>query len=305
LYCRMVNRQPDRGEWYYKAGTLMVDLYNTTPDLFRSDKKYIKTDSDQELYHSAKILYRAQQSETSFVPGTNELYEFKGVINFPLTEAITYLKKADSLINDEEMLAEINDKNGNCYVWQGLPQRADRYYKKALSLQPSNANTRSKFVHTSIINYNYGIALEQLDSLYSRKEINYIDQLILARYCIHAARFTDAAPLLTEARNIHPYRQDEITDLEGRLQLLANKPLLAIPIYKDYLSRHPEQPETMYTIARLYAKVKNTGEAWNWLSKSVKSGFNYYWVLKYDESWNDYRSSPKWTALTAGIKSKE
>ena len=29
-------------------------------------------------------------------------------------------------INDEEMLAEINDKIGNCYVWQGLPQREDR-----------------------------------------------------------------------------------------------------------------------------------------------------------------------------------
>ncbi len=111
--------------------------------------------------------------------------------------------------------------------------------------------------------------------------------------------------MLTEARNIHPYRQDEITDLEGRLLLLSNKPLLSISVYKDFLSRHPNQAETMYSIARLYAKTKNSNEAWNWLSKSLKAGFNYFWVLKYDESWNDYRSSPKWTALTGSIKSKE
>ena len=305
LYCRMIRRQPEKGEWCYQAGAIMMDFYSSSPERFRDDKKFIKTDSDEEKYQSPQIFYRDQKSKSSFVPGTAESFEIKEAVLFPLTEAITYLRKADSLINDEEMLAEINDKIGNCYVWQGLPQRADRYYQKSVSLQPANANTRSKYVQTSIINFNYGIALEQLDSLYIRKEINYTDQIVRARFCIHAGRFADVAPMLTEARNIHPYRQDEITDLEGRLQLLANKPLLAIPIYKDYLSRHPEQTETMYTIARLYAKTKNTNEAWSWLSRAVKSGFNYYWVLKYDESWNDYRSSSKWTALTGSIQSKE
>jgi len=305
FYRRMIKRQPGKGEWYYHAGALMVDFFSSSPDRFSHDKKFIVTDSDEEKYHPSGEFYNEQLTKSGIAPGTAESFVIMGSIGFPLTEAIKYLKKADSLINDEEMLAEINDKIGNCYVWQGLPQRADRYYKKSVSLQPSNANTRSKFVHTSIINFNYGIALEQLDSLYSRKEINYSDQLTLARFSIHAGRFAAAAPMLTEARNIHPYRQDEITDLEGRLLLLSNKPLPSISVYKDFLSRHPNQAETMYSIARLYAKTKNSNEAWNWLSKSVKAGFNYFWVLKYDESWNDYRSSPKWTALTGSIKSKE
>lgn len=305
LYRRMIKRQPERGEWYYKAGTLMVDFYAASPDRFSHDKKFIKTDSDEEKYQPSRVFYHEQQSKTYTVPGTGETYPVKESVEFPLTEAILYLRKADSLISDMEMLAEISDKIGNCYVWQGLPQRADRYYQKSVSLQPANANTRSKYVQTSIINFNYGTALEQLDSLFIRKEINYTDQLLRARFCIHAGRFAEAMPMLTEAKNIHPYRQDEITDLEGRLHLLSNQPLLAIPVYKEYLSRHPDQANIMYTLARLYAKTKNSSEAWNWLSKAVKSGFDYYWVLKYDDSWNDYRSSPKWTALTGAIKSKE
>lgn len=305
LYLRMIRRQPEKGEWSYQAGTIMMDFYTSSPEKFKDDKKFIKTDSDEEKYQSSQIFYKPQQSKSGIVPGTAESYEIKESVLFPLTEAIAYLRKADSLIADEKMLAEINDKIGNCYVWQGLPQRADRYYQKSVSFEPANANTRSKFVQTSIINFNYSIALEQLDSLYSRKEINYTDQVLRVRYCIHAGRFADVAPMLAEARSIHPYRQDEITDLEGRLQLLANKPGQAIPIYKDYLSRHPDHTATMYTIARLYAKTKNSNEAWNWLSKAVKGGFDYYWVLKFDDSWNEYRSSPKWTALTGAIKSKE
>lgn len=305
FYRRMIKRQPEQGNWYYRAGALMTDVYLADPGSYKDDRKYIKTDTDQEFYTSFLINHEEQKSITNFIPGTQETYQEKDSVSLPLTEALIYLKKADSLIRDEEMLAEINDKIGNCYVWQGLPQRADRYYKKSISLQPGNANTRNKYVHTSIINYNYGIALEQLDSLYSRKEINYSDQLTLARFSIHAGRFAAANPMLTEARNIHPYRQDEITDLEGRLLLLSNKPLPAIAVYKDYLSRHPNQVETMYSIARLYAKAKNSNEAWNWLSRAIKSGFDYYWVLKYDDSWNSYRSSPKWTALTGSIRSKE
>lgn len=304
LYRRIIARHPLRGEWYYKAGLLLYNQFAGAPERFKDDRKVFPADSEIEVYKD-KVFYTAQAYSDYPVPGTGEIYKLYGENKFPLTDGIRFFRKADSLIMEDETLAEVNFKIGDMYVWQGLPQRADSYYRRSFDLHPEDANSRLKYIYTTITNYNYELALEQLDSLKARKEINYPAQVMLARYCIHAGRFADAGPLLKEAKAIHPYQQDELTDLEGRLQLMAGKPLQAIPYYKDYLSRHRDDPETSYTIARLYAKANNSTEAWKWLTQAINKGFNYYWVLKYDESWNAYRSNRKWTDLTKNIRSKE
>ena len=127
----------------------------------------------------------------------------------------------------------------------------------------------------------------------------------MARYCIHAGRFSDAGRLLKEAQQIHPYKIPEIADLNGRMQLLSKNPKLALPYYQDYLSLNPNDPLVLYTIARLYAQMKNPAEAWKWLKLSIDKGFNYYWVLLYDESWKDLRSQSKWKQLTGKITKTE
>lgn len=304
LYRRIISRHPERGEWPYKAGALMYDVVSGDPEKYPDDRKKLVIDSDKDDY--IKGSFYEQQNFVSYkVPGTGEEYMLHQQVPFPITEGILYLRKADSLLAQDEILAEINYKLGDLYVWQGLPERADRFYKKSVTIKPDNANVRTKYINTSIINYNYGIALEQLDSLYSRKEINYPNQLLMAEYCMYAGRFADAASLLKEAREIHPYRQDNITDLNGRLQLLSGKPLPAITYYKEYLANNPGDVNTMYSIAKMYAVAKNSNEAWKWLTQALNKGFNYYWVLKYDESWNSYRSSPRWAQLTRSVKPKE
>jgi hypothetical protein len=57
----------------------------------------------------------------------------------------------------------------------------------------------------------------------------------------------------------------------------------------------------MYTIARLFAQLKNETEAWKWLKLSIDKGFKYYWVLKYDATWNDYRKAQQWKNITGKI----
>ena len=123
----------------------------------------------------------------------------------------------------------------------------------------------------------------------------------MAKYCIHSGRFADALKLLKDAQQIHPYKIPEITNLNGRLQLLSNHPNNALPFYIDYLKQDSAGYLTMYTIARLHAQMKNTNEAWKWLKLSIDRGFRYYWVLKYDPSWSDYRKLQQWKDLTAKI----
>lgn len=303
FYRRVIQRHPERGEWYYKAGAMMYDRVASEPGNYPGDRKYIQQDTNEELY-VANSFYKEQQMEDPKSLPTRESFSLHSGITFPVTEGIRYLKKADSLISNDEWLAEINFKTGDLYMWQGLPQRAEPFYRKSVYLAPDDANTRSKYANVNAVNYHLSIAMEQLDSLHSRKEINFSNQVRLARYCIHAGRFADAGKLLRDAKSIHPYIIPEITDLNGRLNLLSGKPLLAIPFYKEYQALYPDDVNCMYSLARLYARSGNTREAWKWLEQAIKKGFNYYWVLKFDDSWNILRASSRWNELTGRIKPK-
>jgi uncharacterized protein HemY len=61
----------------------------------------------------------------------------------------------------------------------------------------------------------------------------------------------------------------------------------------------------MYAMATQYAKSGNQNEAWKWLEESLKKGFNYSWVLKFDPSWKDFRNSKKWNDLVNRFPKKE
>jgi tetratricopeptide (TPR) repeat protein len=144
-------------------------------------------------------------------------------------------------------------------------------------------------------------ALEQLDTLNNRHEINFDNQVLMAKYCIHSGRFADALKLLNGAQRVHPYLIPTITELKGRLQLLSNHPKDALPFYSDYLKDDSIPYLTMYSIARINAQLKNETEAWKWLKRAIDKGFKYFWVLKYDTAWNDYRRLQTWKDITAKI----
>ena len=304
LYKRVMRLHPERGEWYRKAGSLLYDIVARDPRQYQQDRKEILPDSREERYLN-KGEYREQQFLEYKVPGTGEPFHMYGPVEYPLTEGILYLGMADSLLFLEEELAEVNRKAGDLYVWQGLPQKAEPFYGKALSLRPGNANTRLSFINSTISNFNYGRALSELDTMYRSGEINYHAQVLMAGYCIHAGRFNDAAGLLQEARSIHPLQPDELTELEARMNWLAKRPKLAIPLYMALLKQQPGNAAVMYTIAKAYAGMNSSREAWKWLEQSIKNGFNFYWVLKSDPDWGAYRTQARWTALTRHIRSRE
>jgi tetratricopeptide (TPR) repeat protein len=306
FYKRMMNKFPDQGDWFYKAGLFLYRMVEKRPNGFLYDKKKIEPDEEMDTYVSL-MPPNIQQSAVALVkytlPGPGERIIIADKIFRPMTEGIAYLKKADSLLQaDEDAMADINFRIGDLYTWQGLPERSAPYYEKTVDLKPNDANTRMKLIDVYSILFRLTDALAQLDSLHNRGEINFSRQLLMAKYCIHAGRFAEAGSLLKEAQQIHPYKIAEIADLNGRLQLLSKNPKQALLFYREYLALHPDDSLAMYTIARLFAQMKNTTEAWKWLKQSIDKGFNFYWVLQMDESWNSFRSSGKWKELTGKIE---
>jgi tetratricopeptide (TPR) repeat protein len=306
FYKRMMQRYPGEVDWFYKGGLLLYQIAANNPNAYQADRKQIAPDTDEEAYIISKRdstepegVYRPHSNES--LPGTMESIIFSDVITYPRTEAINYLRKVDSLIQDDSARADVNSKIGDLYVWQGIPERSLPYYKRSIDLGTANANSRMKFIEVCDLTYHLSDALEQLDTLYDRHQINFSKQVLLAKYCIHSGRFADALKLLDSAEKIHPYKVAEIVDLKGRLQLLSHHPNEALPYYMQYLKTDSTNCLTMYSIARINAQLKNMDEAAKWLKLSVNKGFKYYWVLKYDPAWDDYRRSPTWKQIIAKV----
>jgi len=306
FYKRMMARFPNEPEWYHKAGLLLYQMAAAHPEMYPVDKKKIEPDTDIEKYVFGKIDFTKPEivepvEDQLVLPGTLEKVSFSDKIVYPRTEAINYFKKLDSLSMDDTVRADINSKIGDLYVWQGIPERSLTFYKKSIDLGTLNDNTRMKFIDVCSLTYQLSDALEQLDTLNNRHEIDFDNQLLMAKYCIHAGRFADALKLLTGAQQVHPYRILTITELKGRLQLLSNHPKDALPFYTDYLKDDSIPCLTMYSIARINAQLKNAPEAWKWLKLAIDKGFRYYWVIKYDTAWNDFRKLQPWKDITAKI----
>ena len=243
-----------------------------------------------------KLLYPTNGAAT--FPGTNEHITMAPDVYTPRKDAIMYLSKAAEMIKEPETIADINFKIGNVFVLAGSKKQAYPYYDMAIKMSPDNGAFRLKMVDIAHDLFKNTTALENLDYLYQQKQINFPDRMLLAEFDIHAGRFDSAKKVLDEAKIIYPYDVPAITDLNGRLALLSKKYQQALSAYSEYLAINNGDKETTYTIATIYAKMGKP-DALKWLETAMKKGFNYSWVLKYDDSWEKYRSAAKWKELMA------
>lgn len=304
FYKRMHERLPNNGSWYYKAGNLLYQLAAKNPWQYRMDQKKYKPDHNwlklrgDKAIDSLPDFKLKEKAITEVLPGIGIMITLSDTIKRPFSDGIRCLSRADSLTtDDDDLLAEINDKIGDLYAWQGLVEEAPKYYKKAIDLQDRNTGIRLKLVDVLDQLYSFTEAQMHLDTLLSRREINLSKQVLLAKYYAHSSKFEEAKLLLDQAEALHVNNIPEIKELYGRIELLSNQPKKAIDRYKVFLTQKPDDVQAMYSIARMYAKLGNKKEAWHWLQKAMDNGFLYAYVLKYDDIWSAYRSQQKWKEL--------
>ncbi len=290
FYKRMMVRFPENADWYYKAGIFLYNLAAVGP-------KKANQENAHEAINMADVMGRTDND--LFEDETAEVIE-----DFNATETgISWLKASDSIRDDQNPYrADINDKIGDLYIWNGQPDSAILFYSRSLKAKQDDAGIRNKMIDAATATYHYRIAMEQMDTLYARREINSKLQLQMAEYYIHSARFEKAFVLLNEIEKTAPFKIPGTIDLLGRLKMASGQTAQAIPLYKQYLEYFPADNKTMYTVAKLLVQTGNHTEALKWLEKSVKAGFNYSYVLINDISWKNIRNNAKWNAILNNMK---
>jgi len=308
FYNRVLAKYPFDAEWNLKAGLFLYRLAADHPDDYPYDWKVVKPDTHEEVFLSEagkgkNIIYKNP------IPGPwkeNGFRKGAETIDLPRDEGIACLLKADSLSTwPDEDVAAINEKLGDLYAWQGLPERSIARYQRSLLLQPRNSGVRMKLIDTQDLCFQFHDALAQLDSLDKRREINYTKLLLKARYQMQAGDFTDAGKLLKRAEKLNPLTDMALIDLNGRLMMLSGKPAEAIPLYQNLLDRDPGNSDLQYTLAKLYIRSGNEKEAWKWLTAAVNNGFSYAFLITSDNDWEKFRLQARWKGLTANLDRKD
>lgn len=323
FYHRVTRKFPQDAAWHYKAGNFMYAIAVANPDDYKYDESKREADYDLRIDLDEDVTFSSGHIETSdsiqanyvhhishiresdlfkdFIPGTLEVLTSGMRVNHPFSEGLKFLKVADTFTTNIFILADIDEKIGDLYIWKGLYQKAPPYYKKAVDLQGSNAGVRIKLIDSWHANYAYSKALKQLDTLSMRGELNYEKILLKARYHIHEGGFKKADSLLKISEKYHPYAHPEMNEWKARLHFMAKKVEKALPYYFAYSKQYPQNYFTSYSIARCYAMQQNKEKAFQYLNQAISEGFRLGWVLINDAIWDSYRNTTEWNLFAAKV----
>lgn len=214
-----------------------------------------------------------------------------------LERCFEYYKKTMALVNETDpILAEINLKIANLYSLIGEEDSVYKYQKMTLQMDSLNASSRMALAELALGSYQLETAFNHLDTLNQRAELSFDKMNVLSDFYMCANQCDKADSLLNRMESISPYPLPELDAMKGKSKLLHHKLDEALVYYQNYVAKHTEDKETMYTIARIYAMNKQENEAFDWLNKSIKNGFAYSYVFKLDPVWNSFREKEMWSA---------
>ncbi len=197
----------------------------------------------------------------------------------------------------DPILAEINLKIANLYSLIGEEDSVYKYQKMTLQMDTLNASSRMALAELAVGSYQLETAFNHLDTLNQRAALGFDKMDVLANFYMCANQCDKADSLLNRMESISPYPLPELDAMKGKSKLLHHQLDEALVYYQNYVAKHTEDKETMYTIARIYAMNKQENEAFVWLDKSIKNGFAYSFVLKLDPVWNSFREKEMWKVV--------
>lgn len=295
FYKRMILLYPNQNEWYLKAGLFLYELVKKYPADFEEDKKRIFPDQKVPETVLLPIVVEYSEANPETLPGTFETMHYEPRIIRPYSDAILYLTYADSLTgNNLALTADINDKLGDLYSWQGVPLYAARHYQASIDASRTNAGVRKKLISAYHETFQFSEAITHLEFLQEDVELDFENLLLFSDYLIRQSKFEAAENLLIKAKAIYPFTHLTIVRLAAKKALLQNKTGDAIKSYESVLKKDPSDSLAMYSLSRMYALEKDNAKAIFWLKKAYDKGFHYKWVLKNDPLMASLRKTREW-----------
>jgi DNA-binding winged helix-turn-helix (wHTH) protein/tetratricopeptide (TPR) repeat protein len=222
--------------------------------------------------------------------------------NFQHLEAIAEIKRAIALQNN---LPHAYNRLGTILAHIGLLDHARAMYEKGSQFHPRKAITPS-IVQVYIWNQEYDAAREAIQAWHAESPGNKYAIYFAPYPAIMTGDWKEAGALLNEALQLLP--DDPIMiSLQGVLFALTGKPEQAL----DCMMRACANPKsfghahhTYYQIACILALAGKRGQAFEWLERSVSTGFACWPFFLKDHCLKNLHGLPEFELLVSSLQAK-
>ena len=303
FYEKMLERHPKDAYWYKQASEYWHQKITAKPlDYIFTDESYDLyveglPESDLDAYGNAR--FQKQLVTSSEYAWLGERLSISEPLFYPNKKAIQVLNRAALLQSSDEAIITVNNWLGDLYRLNGKMDSSIFFYRVAVNTAPENASLRQGFA-TVLQETNYLFESYQLlDTLHQQGQLLSANMPHYVSMATYAHQWDSAANMLLRLQQSPFIHKDSIAMLKGNLYFMKTKTRQAIAFTKDSLQNLIPDGERYYRMAALFAKSGQQKDAINWLEKSLKSGFTYGHVIKYDPVWNTYSLSGNWKKLVA------
>ncbi len=303
FYEKMLEMYPKDGYWYKQAGEYWHQKITRHPlDYIFTDESYEQyneglSESDYDALSTArnqKLIIK--YSEYAWLGKRLAISE---PLLYPNKNAIQVLNRAAMLQSSDEDMITVNNWLGDLYRLNGNLDSSVFFYRVAVNTAPENASLRQGFA-TVLQETNYLFESYQLlDTLHQHGQLLFANMPRYVSMATYAHQWDSAANMLARLQQSPFIHKDSLAMLRGNLYFMKTNTRQAIAFTKDSLQNLVPDGERYYRMAALYATSGQQKDAINWLEKSLKNGFAYGHVLKYDPVWNKYSESGNWKKLVA------
>jgi DNA-binding winged helix-turn-helix (wHTH) protein/tetratricopeptide (TPR) repeat protein len=222
--------------------------------------------------------------------------------NFQHVEAIAELKLALALQNN---LAHAYNRLGTILAHIGLLDHAREMYERGRAFHPKKAVSHS-IVQVYIWNREYELAREEIQAWRSESPTNKYAIFFAPQRAMMTEDWKQAEELLDEALQVLP-EEPLITSLQGVFYALTGRVKPAL----DCMAKACASPKsfghahhTYYQIACILALVGRCDTAFEWLERSVSTGFACWPFFLKDRCLQSLHGLPEFELLVSSLQAK-
>jgi DNA-binding winged helix-turn-helix (wHTH) protein/tetratricopeptide (TPR) repeat protein len=222
--------------------------------------------------------------------------------NFQHLEAIAELKQAIALQNN---LPQAYNRLGSILAHIGLLDRAREMFERARPFHPRKAIGQS-IVQVYFWNQEYDLAREEIQARRTGNPDNIYMLFFALQLAIITGDLKEAKTLLDEAARVQP-EEPLIVSLQGVLYAMTGKDKKAL----DCLTRACANPKSFghthhsyYQFACILALLERHQAAFEWLERSVSTGFACWPFFLKDPSLENLRELPAFDVLVSSLQAK-
>lgn len=222
--------------------------------------------------------------------------------NFQHLEAIAELKRALAL---QQNLPHAYNRLGTILAHIGLLDRAREMYERGRAFHPRKAVSHS-IAQVYIWNQEYDLAREELEAWHAESPGNKYPIYFAPQLAVLSGDWKEAKALLDQAIRLLP-EEPAVISLQGLYYALIGKEAAALEcmtkacaIPKSFGHSH----HTYYQIAGILSVLERRDTAFEWLERSVSTGFACWPFFLKDSSLQNLRKLPEFEVLVTSLQAR-